>query len=30
MEMLAGIYRIAEQLSTLPPPKRQVHVMHAD
>ena len=30
MEMLAGIYRIAEQLSTLPPPERQVHAMQAD
>jgi hypothetical protein len=32
MEMLAGIYRIAEQLSTLPPPEHQVHAhaMQAD
>ena len=27
MEMLAGIYRIAERLSTLPPPRRQGPVM---
>jgi hypothetical protein len=30
MEMLAGIYRIPEQLFTLPPPKPKMHAMHAD
>jgi hypothetical protein len=30
MEMLAGIYQIAEQLSTVSPPKPKMHAMHAD
>jgi hypothetical protein len=30
MELLAGIYRIAEQLSTLPPPKQEIHAMQLD
>lgn len=30
MEMLAGIYRIVEQLSLLPPPERRTHAMQAD
>jgi hypothetical protein len=30
MEMLAGIYRIVDQLSLSPPPERQTHVMHED
>jgi len=30
MEMLAGIYRIVDQLSLSPPPERQTHVMQED
>ncbi len=30
MEMLAGIYRIVEQLALLPPPAPQTHAMRAD
>ena len=30
IEMLAGIYRIAEQLSTMPPPETQARAMQVD